>query len=151
MMKWAVLALLLGSSPLAAQTLYVKQTEDGYLNLRSGPGTRYEVLDRLAPGDRVVVQETVGRWYRVVSPGGDKGWVAGDFLERVGDGRTTLFVKQTGDGYLNLRSGPATSHDILRRMYPGDRLEPLERSGDWIRVRHVSGAVGWAHGSYIRD
>lgn len=144
-----VLALLLAPAMVAAQTLYVAQTGDDVLNMRSGPGTRFEVLRRLSPGDRVDVEETQGRWYKVRLPTGERGWVAGDFLERGAPAGGVIFVARTDEGYLNLRAGPGTDTQILRRMYPGDRLEQLDRRGRWIRVRHVSGAIGWAYDAYI--
>lgn len=145
----AVILMLAAPALAAAQTLYVAQTSDGFLNLRSGPGTRFEVLRRLSPGDRVTVQETEGRWYNVRLPTGERGWVAGDFLEQGAPAIGLMFVAQTNDGYLNLRAGPGTDTAILRRMYPGDRLEQLDRRGRWVQVRHVSGAVGWAYDAYI--
>lgn len=134
----------------AAQTLYVEQTEDGYLNMRSGPGTRHEIVRRLSPGDRVDVEETLGSWSYVRLPSGARGWVSGNYLER-GEkpAGNVLFVKQTSDGYLNFRAGPGTTHPILRRVYPGDRLIPLRTQGDWIAVRHATGAEGWVHGAYV--
>lgn len=142
------LALPLGA---AAQSLYVRDSDAGYLNLRGGPGTRHEVLRRLAPGDRVEVRETMGRWARVSLPDGGDGWVSSDYLERapraVGE---ALFVAVEDGGHLNLRAGAGTDQPVLRRVYAGDRLEPLARSGDWIRVRHATGAIGWVHGAYVR-
>ncbi|WP_179380371.1 SH3 domain-containing protein [Jannaschia marina] len=135
--------------PVPAQTLYVAQTSDGYLNMRSGPGTRFDVLRRLSPGDRVDVQETEGSWYYVRLPSGARGWVSGNFLERGQEATGLLFVARSDDGYLNLRAGPGTDHEILRRMYPGDRLDALGRQGRWVQVRHVSGAVGWAYDAYL--
>ncbi|WP_281825698.1 SH3 domain-containing protein [Jannaschia rubra] len=145
-----ILVLLLSPVGALAQTLYVKQTEEGYLNLRSGPGTVHDVLLRLSPGDRVDIEETLGIWAHVRLPSGQRGWVSSSYLERgAAEVPAIRFVAPTTVGYLNLRAGPGTGHAVLRRMYPGDRLAPLERRGDWLRVRHVSGAVGWAHGDYI--
>lgn len=153
MILLAFLALTgaLAAFPSAAQTLYVKDTGDGYLNLRDGPGTRHDVLQRLSPGDRVDVEETLGRWYRVHLPSGERGWVSGDHLEQrvAATPRGPLFVARSTEGYLNLRAGPGTDNAILRRIYPGDRLVPLAARGDWIAVRHATGAEGWVHGDYV--
>ncbi|SDZ38084.1 N-acetylmuramoyl-L-alanine amidase [Jannaschia faecimaris] len=150
-MRLATLLMILLLSPLgaAAQTLYVTQTSDGFLNMRSGPGTRFDVTRRLSPGDRVDVQQTKGVWYYVRLPSGDRGWVSGNYLERGRPATGLLFVAHSDDGYLNLRGGPGTNHEIVRRMYPGDRLEALDRRGRWVQVRHVSGAVGWAYDAYL--
>ncbi|WP_371154207.1 SH3 domain-containing protein [Jannaschia sp. 2305UL9-9] len=153
-MRLATLLVLLLLSPLAAaaQTLFVAQTNDGYLNLRSGPGTRFDILRRLSPGDRVDVEEEIGSWAKVRLPSGDRGWASLKYLERAPRAAAgPLFVALTNDGYLNLRAGPGTDHRILRRMYPGDRLDLLERRGRWMHVRHVSGAMGWAYDAYVTE
>ncbi len=152
MRRIALLACLILMPALAsAQTLFVKRTDDGYLSLRDGPGTRYDVLRRLSPGDRVDVEETLGRWYRIRLPSGERGWVSGDFLEQRAQAtpKGPLFVDRTSDGYLNLRAGPGTNHAVLRRIYPGDRLVPMATRGNWIAVRHATGAEGWVHRDYV--
>ncbi len=146
----ALLAALTLCPPMAvAQTLYVSPTDVGYLNMRNGPGTRYDVERRLSPGDRVEVQQTQGVWYEVRLPSGATGWVSGDYLERGEPATALLFVATGSSGYLNLRAGPGTDRTVLRRMYAGDRLQALERQGRWVRVRHVSGAEGWAFDAYL--
>lgn len=149
-MTFALAATLL-LAPLSAfaQTLYVTETDVGFLNMRNGPGTQFDVVRRLSPGNRVDVEETQGVWYAVRLPDGARGWVSGDFLERGEPTSGVLFVARGSAGYLNLRAGPGTDTAVLRRMYPGDRLQELERRGRWIRVRHVSGAEGWAFDAYV--
>ena len=152
-MRRAALILLLAAWPLAApaQDMVVRQSEEGFLNLREGPGTVHDVLRRLAPGDRVSVEETLGKWARVRLPSGERGWVSLDYLAAApSPGRgDVLFVARTGTGYLNMRVGPGTGHAVIRRIYPGDRLLPLDRRGDWIAVRHATGSEGWVHGDYV--
>lgn len=141
------MALTLGAA--MAETLYVKQTNDGYLNLRSGPGVGFDILQRMYPGDQVEVLEVSGTWARVRHEGGRMGWTSGKFLEaRLAFGQM-LTVVQTSDGYLNLRSGPGSDYDIIRRIYPGDRVRLLDAQGAWRRVELVNGVVGWAHVRYL--
>lgn len=135
----------------AADTLYVKQTHDGYLNLRSGPGVKFDILQRMYPGDRVDVLEASGTWLRVRHEAGRMGWTSGKFLEaRLAFGQM-LTVKQTNDGYLNLRTGPSGTAEIIRRIYPGDRVRLLDAEGAWRRVELINGTVGWAHGGYLAE
>ncbi|WP_323008032.1 SH3 domain-containing protein [Pseudorhodobacter sp.] len=135
----------------AAETLYVKQTNDGYLNLRTGPGVQFDILQRMYPGDAVDVLEVSGTWYRVQHQAGRMGWTSGKFLEaRLAFGQL-LTVTQTNDGYLNLRAGPGAGYDIIRRMYPGDRVRLLDAQGAWRRVEMINGVAGWAHGGYLME
>lgn len=55
------------------------------LNVRSGPGPGYRVVDVLHPGERVDVDRCVGSWCFVTHPGPD-GWVSANYLTR-GDDR----------------------------------------------------------------
>lgn len=150
-MRLAILfCLLIAPLSAAAQDMKVSQTGEGYLNLRDGPGTIHDIVRRLAPGDRVSVEESVGKWAKVRLPSGERGWVSLDYLEKgPAESGAVLFVNRTGVGYLNMRSGPGTDTAILRRLYPGDRLLPLRRQGKWVAVRHATGAEGWVHGDYV--
>jgi N-acetylmuramoyl-L-alanine amidase len=145
------LAVILTAHAVSAQTLRVAESEEGYLNLRAGPATTHDVLRRLSPGDGVRVIEEVGRWARVRLPDGTVGWASLTYLKRGDPAVAPPRFVAGGIAWLNLRDGPGTGHSVLRRLYSGDRLEPLGRRGDWMRVRHVSGAEGWAHVDYLTE
>lgn len=49
------------------------------VNVRSGPGTGYRVVDALYPGERVEIRNCSGRWCYVIKSGPD-GWVAKSYL-----------------------------------------------------------------------
>jgi len=147
----ALSALILAVSASWADPFVVKNVSDGFLNVRSGPGTSYDILRRVYPGDRVESIEQKGRWVRIGLQGGGTGWVSGNFLKRIANfsgGMRT--VVQTSDGYLNLRRGPGTAHGILRRIYPGDQVFVLSQQGNWLRVRTETDAEGWVYGKYVK-
>jgi uncharacterized protein YraI len=52
-------------------------------NVRSGPGTGYDVIDVLRTGDRVDVQQCRGSWCYIAKNGPD-GWVSASLLDRGG-------------------------------------------------------------------
>ncbi len=58
----------------------------GNVNVRSGPGTGYGVVDTLRRGERVDIQECRGSWCFVEKRGPD-GWVSANYLS--GAGRPT--------------------------------------------------------------
>ena len=63
--------------------------------------------------------------------------------------KKTVYVSSTGEGTLNLRSGPSTSCDSKGYVYHGDRVSVLDRSGEWSKVRTDSGRTGWIKTKYI--
>ncbi|MDN5786427.1 SH3 domain-containing protein [Pseudorhodobacter sp.] len=147
----AALFSILFTLGAAAQTLYVKQTHDGFLNLRSGPGVQFDILQRMSPGDRVEVLESKGTWRRVQHQDGRTGWTSGKYLAPGLIFGQILKVVQTSDGYLNLRTGPGSGYSILRRIYPGDRVRLLDAQGAWRKVALGNDLVGWAHGRYLTE
>lgn len=57
-------------------------------------------------------------------------------------------VVSSGDGYLNIRTGPSTSYRILGRAYNGDTLTILQTSSNWFKVSYGS-LVGWVNSWYV--
>lgn len=55
-------------------------TNGGRLNLRTGAGMSYEIIDQLRPGEEVTVIGTEGDWYEVIVPE-KRGYVHSDYLE----------------------------------------------------------------------
>jgi uncharacterized protein YraI len=53
------------------------------VNVRSGPGTGYAVVDTMRTGQQVDVQQCQGSWCYVVKPGPD-GWVSSNYLSAGG-------------------------------------------------------------------
>ncbi len=50
------------------------------LHLREGPSTDDEILERLPLGTVLVVTGNQAEWLSVIVPGGEKGWVHGDYV-----------------------------------------------------------------------
>jgi len=79
----------------------------------------------------------------------------------------TMFcpVLESKDGFVALRSGPGTSHPIVRRMKAGDEVEAIDDAdkNGWMPVRHWWGferhddktrpnsRKGFAHKRYIGE
>jgi uncharacterized protein YraI len=55
------------------------------VNVRSGPGTNYAVVDTVRRGQQVDVQQCQGSWCFIAKPGPD-GWVSGNYLSAGGVG-----------------------------------------------------------------
>ncbi|MDD2450849.1 MAG: SH3 domain-containing protein [Sulfurovum sp.] len=54
-----------------------------------------------------------------------------------------------GDGFLSIRKYPNATE--IGRLYNGDKVEILDRSGKWFKIRAMeSGIVGWSHSNWIR-
>jgi SH3-like domain-containing protein len=108
----------------------------GEVNMRSGPGTRYEAQWGLSRGYPLSVVGRKGGWIKVTDFENDKGWVLRSLTNR-----TPHHVVKSS--IANIRSTPGTRARIVGKAVYGDVLRTLERRGDWVKVRHERGTTGW--------
>lgn len=124
-------------------TAYV--TPDIGLNVRSGPGTVYGIVDALAKGTKVSVVAESGDWARI----GTNRWVCKDYLSKTASGSSSSFKNFTGtvtpDIGLNVRSGPGTNYTIVDALTKGTKVTVTGQKGDWYQI----GADRWVHKDYI--
>lgn len=64
---------------LAAAALAAEAKATSWVNVRSGPGTSYGVVDTMAPGEEANIRECQGSWCYVERDGPD-GWVSSSYL-----------------------------------------------------------------------
>lgn len=131
------------------------------LNVRSGAGTGYSVIDTLTYGNQVQVLDgpyvnNGYTWYEVsYSFGGYTGWVAGEYLAYVSSGGISIgdTVYVSSDS-LNVRSGPGTGYTIESTLSYGTEGYvidgPVVADGyTWYQIEYLGGYVGWAAGEYL--
>ena len=70
------------TDPAEITTTGTVVTNGSRLNLRTGAGLDYEIIDQLRPGEEVTVIGSEGDWYEVIVPE-KKGYVHGDYLELI--------------------------------------------------------------------
>lgn len=70
------------TEPAEITTTGTVVTNGARLNLRTGAGLDFEIIDQLRPGEEVTVIGSEGDWYEVIVPE-KKGYVHGDYLELI--------------------------------------------------------------------
>ena len=50
---------------------------------------------------------------------------------------------------LNVRSGPSTSYSVITKLYKGDKVEILESSNGWSKIKTSTGKTGWSSAEYL--
>ena len=128
-------ALMLSVSASAAE--YVSVKKDG-VNIRSGPDTKQEILWEVFKKFPLKVIKRQGKWAQVVDFEGDKGWIFSPLLSK----KKTLIVKVNT---ANMRVGAGKDYEIMAAVKYGVVFTPLEKEGDWIKVKHEDGTSGWIY------
>ena len=117
----------------AAERMAVKSD---IANIRSGPGTKHELLWQIEKYHPVSVIEKKGVWYRFKDFEGDEGWIHASLLDMI----HTVIVRVRR---CNVRSGPSTDTEIAFTVDRGIPFKVLQKKGRWFEVEHSDGDKGW--------
>jgi len=144
------------ASAAAATTLFVDAPKDGFLNLRAGPSTAYNIRAEMPHGSVMKVLATPGKWFKVKDAYGNVGWAHSNYMSQYPavhpkpqPAHHIRYVYAPKHGALNLRTGPSTAYNVLGKMAHGTTVKVLKAQGKWRKVMHPSGTVGWAHNAYL--
>ena len=121
----------------------VYHTTASVLNVRSGPGTSFKVINKLNRNTACYVLEKSGNWSRIRTFRGATGWVSNTYLAKNATGRVS-----TRGGRLYVRRRPTTSSSILGALNNGTRVTATNVSGNWAYVIYGS-LMGWSSLSYL--
>lgn len=125
--------LLCAGIAVASERLSVRSS---IANLRNGSGTKYKVLWQVEKHHPFLVINKKKDWYEVKDFEGDTAWIHNSLL---GKTDTVISIKSN----CNIRSKPDISGDTLLRVEKGVPFKVLARKGDWIKIEHADGDVGW--------
>lgn len=59
-------------------------------------------------------------------------------------------IIQDSDGYTNLRKYKNTSSEIIQKIKTGEKIEVLDKNGDWWLIKTNAGTNGYVHKSRIK-
>ena len=122
----------------------------GKVNVRSGPGSGFSSIGRLASGTRVNVLLKGNGWYRI-SADGLEGYMSTQYLSGTGStvsggsGTTTSMVAYVNNPrstqVLNLRETPSQSARSIGQYRNGTKVKVVSKGATWCEVY-----VGTRHG-----
>lgn len=154
-----------GSSKSVSYDVIVADFEgDGYLNLRTGPGTGYDVICRIYDGTGLHITAEIddghGNTWGETYYNGSYGYVNLAYTRSAGSsgggssaaGYYVIVHDFEGEGYLNLRTGPGTSYSVICRIYDGTRLYiqsvTTDGSGNTWGYTTYNGNSGYVNTAY---
>ena len=144
--------LLLPCLPISAHAASTGTTT-AYVNLRTGPGTDYAILETVPLGAQISILDTGNPgWYRVTAPSGNSGYMCSDYILASGGdagASTVLFTART-TAFVNLRAGPGTGYGIYLTVPLGDTVSVLDTANaGWYRVQYGS-YTGYMSADYLQ-
>lgn len=117
------------------------------VNVRSGPGEKYEVKWEYGKGFPLLITSSKGNWYKIKDFESDTGWV----YKPLTSSTPHMIVKanKNKDKQINIRSGPGTKFKVVAKAYYGVVFKTVEQKKGWAKVEHDSGTVGWIKRSLL--
>lgn len=112
------------------------------VNVRSGPGTNYQVMYQAEKFYPVILLSTAGNWYQIEDYEGDIGWINKSLVSEMS---TVITIKSK----CNIRSGPSIKHQVIFISEKGVPFKVIKKQGTWIQVEHSDGHKGWIHKSLV--
>ncbi len=131
------------------------------LQLRDGPGTNYISMAKLDAGAQLELLERYQDWFHVGIPGGNDGWVKGEFLgiqagivdrllaaETVPDPNPAL-VGIITENAVNLRKGPDSKYQKIGGVNSGIHVDLIGKYNDWFQVKLNDGTKAWIFNDFL--
>ncbi len=111
-------------------------------NIRSGPGSNYDVMWQVEKYFPIIIIGRKGNWYHFKDFEGDTGWV---HKSLVGNAKTVISIKRK----CNVRVGPDPKQKIAFTIEKGVPLKVLGKKGNWLKVEYMDGDRGWIYKTLV--
>lgn len=122
------------------------------VNIRTGPGLDFKVTGKSTTGERYIVLDKSGDWYKISLPVGF-GWISAQLVKVSSTGISAANDIKTvanssgavvvNESLVNIRSGPGTNYNVLSTAAKGESFLLLDSSSDWYQVILNDGRMGW--------
>ncbi|MFH1033416.1 MAG: SH3 domain-containing protein [Pseudomonadota bacterium] len=130
------LALPAATAQAAGREILAVKTKSA--KLRQKPSSRSRLLVTFSRDYPLRVLERKKGWCRVEDFLGWEGWLP---ARRLGNTRTVVVTKNL----VNIRRRPSPRGRVVLKAKRFVTFMVLRRQGQWLRVKHRDGEVGWLH------
>lgn len=132
----------------------IVKAKDG-LNVRTGPGTGYKKLGKLANNTSVKLNGSKSGWY-AINYSGRNAYICASYVS-VSGGQASSGGQTSGGGSytvtasaLNVRKGPGTNYGALGQLKSGNVVTANGESNGWLKISY-KGQTGWISKKYTRS
>ena len=116
------------------------------VNVRAGPNTNFEKIDKLNKGAQVVVLGRSYEWYKIQPLSTTKSYIRADYLS-ITKGESVAVVSGNN---VNVRAGANSEAASLGEVKKGTAVEILGQENGWCSLAPVSGTVAWIHHDFLK-
>jgi len=110
------------------------------LNVRTGPGTKYDDIGDVTLGERYAYYQKSGNWARI-----EDGWVSVSYFYMEGTTGEGSGIGTVVDADLNVRSGPGKDYERVGGLKQGDTVKIQAQVSGWGYT-----GKGWVSMNYVK-
>ncbi|MDR2504702.1 MAG: SH3 domain-containing protein [Oscillospiraceae bacterium] len=139
--------------PPVAKYAYVSAAHGANVNLRTGPGLKFDIIASYPNGTRVDIILKDGAWYKVSVDGkyGNVGYMAASLLKFPSETCSVrTLVNPNHNMIVNVRAGAGYNFAILRTLPVGTKVVGLDSKNGWAKVRLEDGTIGFVNEYFIK-
>ena len=153
-------------TPVSRSTSSSAGTAKGFVvgsvvNLRKGPGTKYDPVGLVVQGQTLYITETKGDWCKATVHGGNSGWISRALVKYADTPAApkpaAVASRPSGDRFqqvpawvseeiINVRASASRDSDIRFQLERGAKVTAIALDGHWVQVKTSGGRSGWAAG-----
>lgn len=138
----SVVSVMLIQSVVFASTGVV---DTDALNVRTGPNTDAQIVGQVYSGDNVDILGLENGFYKITY-NGNQYYVASEYVKNAAPITSGWGMVTTDE--LNIRSGPATSNEVVGKLIQGDVIAVTAKDGDWYKVSFGDN-TGYVFGEFL--
>ena len=116
------------------------------VNVRAGPNTNFEKIDKLKKGTAVVVLGRSYEWYKVQPLATTAAYIRCDYLS-ISPGKP--YASVLGNN-VNVRASADADAASLGQLKRATLVKMVGQEKNWCRIEPVPGVVAWIHQDFLR-
>ncbi len=117
------------------------------VNVRAGPNTNFEKIDKLNKGAQVVVLGRSYEWLKVQPLPTTKAYIRSDYLSTIKGSSIAVVL---GDN-VNVRSSAGSEAASLGEVKKGTLVKILGQINGWSWLAPVAGTAAWIHQDFLKE
>jgi SH3-like domain-containing protein len=125
---------------------YLAEVSKESVNVRSGPNTNFEKIDKLSKATKVVVLGRNFEWLKVQTFPTTLAFIRSDYLK-----------KQRGDVYVvlgenvNIRCKAGSNASSLGEVKKDTLVKVISEADGWSRIQPPAGTAAWIHQDFLKE
>ena len=111
------------------------------VNVRKGPGTKYEALFSISRNARLEILGEEGNWFLVRTENGKTGYISKNYVSGG--------IRKTATANVHLRADASSKSASLTVLAKGTKVTATSVTGNWTKIL-LGGQIGYVYSKYLK-